>query len=242
MTSWFVMERVARFHIAQAAGGQRARRHVAATALSRPGAAPPRSLRRLSQDQLTENQRRLLYLVSLYSRGHGQEAVAHGGGGGGEWLRQQALLVLVYEGVVAQVFDYDYAPQSVLLEERRVFFNTSQEGCADIDALREAGLLLALRASSHLYAPVLSYGASPRGRAAAARMPRADREAVHRLVYPPGVRRYRRRRRRRRAPARPRAPPPARRSAARPPPPSAATSPAARRLSPPARLARCASC
>ena len=38
------------------------------------------------------------------------------------------MLVLVYEAIVAQVLDYDYAPASTLLQDRRVFFNKSQEG------------------------------------------------------------------------------------------------------------------
>ena len=39
----------------------------------------------------------------------------------GEWIRKPALLVLLYEGVVAQVLDYDYAPMSEMIEQRRVY-------------------------------------------------------------------------------------------------------------------------
>jgi hypothetical protein len=69
---------------------------------------------------LTENQRRLLYLVSLYSH------PAETGGDKEKWIRRSTLLVLIYEGIVAQVLDYDYAPSSELVESRRMYFNISQ--------------------------------------------------------------------------------------------------------------------
>jgi hypothetical protein len=46
---------------------------------------------------------------------------------------------LIYEGIVANVFDFDYAPQSDLIENRRVWLNISQEGKSDIEFLREEG-------------------------------------------------------------------------------------------------------
>ena len=44
------------------------------------------------------------------------------------WVRKPALLVLLYEGIVAGVLDFDYAPASALIENRRVWMNISQEG------------------------------------------------------------------------------------------------------------------
>ena len=76
---------------------------------------------------LTENQNRLLYLCDLHSDG------------GKKWMRKPALIVLIYEGIVANVFDFDYAPQSDLIENRRVWLNISQEGKSDIEFLREEG-------------------------------------------------------------------------------------------------------
>jgi len=46
-------------------------------------------------------------------------------------------VVLIYEGIVANVLDFDYAPQSDLIENRRVWLNISQEGKSDIEFLRE---------------------------------------------------------------------------------------------------------
>jgi WD repeat-containing protein 35 len=52
---------------------------------------------------------------------------------------------MVYEGIVANVLDYDYAPQSECIENRRVYLNVSQEGKSDIEFLREEELLNGLQ-------------------------------------------------------------------------------------------------
>ncbi|KAH8077207.1 hypothetical protein JL720_10172 [Aureococcus anophagefferens] len=75
-----------------------------------------------------QNQNRLLYLVSLYTH----KAESHDDKD--EWIRKPALLVLIYEGIVANVLDYDYAPQSELIENRRVYLNISQEGKSDVES------------------------------------------------------------------------------------------------------------
>lgn len=50
---------------------------------------------------MTENQNRLLYLLSLYTH------PAQSADEDEEWVRKSALLVLVYEGILARVFDYE---------------------------------------------------------------------------------------------------------------------------------------
>ncbi len=131
---------------------------------------------------LSENQSRLLYLLSLYTR------PARTGGEKEEWIRKQALMVLIYEATVEQVLDYDYAPQSTLIQDRRVFFNKSQEGDSDINFLREEELINGLKLSSNTYQPVTCFQISEKGLALAQRVPRPDKEAVHDLVYAPGTR------------------------------------------------------
>jgi hypothetical protein len=84
---------------------------------------------------LTENQNRLLYMISLYTQR------AESRDDKGEWIRKAALLVLIYEGIVAQVLDYDYAPMSEQIENRRVYLNISQEGKSDVEFLREEELV-----------------------------------------------------------------------------------------------------
>lgn len=81
---------------------------------------------------MTTNQIRLLYLISLYTH------PASGTDGKESWVRQQAMMVLIYEAIVAEVLDYDYAPASAIVENRRKYFNISQEGRSEIDYLRYA--------------------------------------------------------------------------------------------------------
>ena len=91
---------------------------------------------------------RLLYLLSIYTHVAQTEEEKE------EWIRKPALMVLIYEAVVAQVLDYDYAPQSQLVEARRKYFNISQEGKSDVDFLREEELINGLKLSSKTYQPV----------------------------------------------------------------------------------------
>ena len=44
-----------------------------------------------------------------------------------------------------QVLDYDYAPASELIENRRIYLNISQEGKSDVEFLREEELLNGLQ-------------------------------------------------------------------------------------------------
>ena len=91
---------------------------------------------------LTRNQNRLLYLISLYT--HPAQSAEEQEG----WIRKSALAVLMYEGITAKVLDYDYAPISVIVENRRIFINVSQEGKSDVDFLREEELLNGLKLQS----------------------------------------------------------------------------------------------
>ena len=50
------------------------------------------------------------------------------------------MLVLLYEGIVQRVFEYDYAPASEVVETARVYLNVTQEGNYDLDDLVEGKL------------------------------------------------------------------------------------------------------
>ena len=101
------------------------------------------SPREWTADELSPDHFKLLYLISRYS-GEGK------GGGGQRWVRGVPLLVLLYEGILTKVFDYDYAPASVKVGRRRIYMNVSQEGKDDIDDLREAGLIQSLKLTNNL--------------------------------------------------------------------------------------------
>jgi hypothetical protein len=97
-------------------------------------------------------------------------------------------MVLIYEGVVAQVLDFDYAPASCLVEGRRKYFNVSQEGRSDVDFLREEELVNGLKLASKDYTPVTCYQISEKGLEVVKKLSKADKEAVHELAYAPGTR------------------------------------------------------
>mmetsp|Transcript_17801 Transcript_17801/g.54418 ORF Transcript_17801/g.54418 Transcript_17801/m.54418 type:complete len:334 (-) Transcript_17801:1547-2548(-) len=131
---------------------------------------------------MTENQNRLLYMISLYTcKAQSHDESDH-------WIRKPALLVLIYEGIAANVLDYDYAPQSELIENRRIYLNMSQEGKSDVEFLREEELLNGLKVATRSYKPVTCYQISGKGSAVVKRISQKDKEATHEFVYAKGTR------------------------------------------------------
>lgn len=131
---------------------------------------------------LTDNQNRLLYLIDLHTKS------SEGNESDEKWIRKPALAVLIYEGVVSNAFDYDYAPQSALIENRRIWINISQEGQSDVEFLREEELLHGLQISSKSYKPIICYQLSPKGRELLKKVPGNDREAVDDFAFKSGSR------------------------------------------------------
>eukprot|EP00873_Tetraselmis_striata_P007221 jgi/Tetstr1/427485/TSEL_017613.t2 len=86
---------------------------------------------------LTDNHIKLLYMIQQYTTGEGVKENEL-------WIRRQALLVMLYEGICMQVFDYDYAPMSQHVEESLLYLNVSQDAADDLDDLREALLVKTL--------------------------------------------------------------------------------------------------
>jgi len=122
----------------------------------------------------SKNHLRLLYIIDLYTREAASEAGSVRFGDihpthtaewdfRSTWVRKIPLLVLIYEAIVAEVLDYDYAPTCVTIGTRRLYMNVSQEGCDDLDDLREAEMINALSISSSEYTTITSYQVSPFG-------------------------------------------------------------------------------
>lgn len=122
-------------------------------------------------------------MISLYSR-----RAAPGTDEKDEWVRKPALIVLIYEGIVAGVLDFDYAPASALIENRRIWMNVSQEGKSDIEFLREEELVNGLQMSSKSFQPITCYQISDKGKELVKRISRKEKEAVHEFVYARGTR------------------------------------------------------
>jgi hypothetical protein len=115
-------------------------------------------------------------LISLYSRPAVLSTDKE------EWIRKPALLVLLYEAIVANAVDYDYAPASELVENKRKYFNISQEGKSDIDFLREEELLNGLKLSSKSYQPVTCYQVSEKGLEIISKISKKDKLMIHQMV------------------------------------------------------------
>lgn len=109
----------------------------------------------------TVDHAKTLFLVSKFAKAAASAEDAE------SWIRQIPLLVMLYEGVTAQVLDFDYAPASVLISQngvsRRVWLNVTQEGKAAVDDLREAGLINGLKLSTEDFQPVTAYQVSLKG-------------------------------------------------------------------------------
>jgi hypothetical protein len=108
-------------------------------------------------DKVTQDHIRLLYLVSLYTKPaeNDQEKEV--------WMRSHALLVLIYEGVVTGVLDYDYSSMAMTVGTSRVWMNVSQEGKDDLDDLRGMKLLNTIKLSTSDHGLVVGYQISFKG-------------------------------------------------------------------------------
>jgi WD repeat-containing protein 35 len=84
--------------------------------------------------------------------------------------------------------DFDYAPASALIENRRIWMNISQEGKSDIEFLREEELVNGLQMSSKSFQPITCYQISDKGKELVKRISRKEKEAVHEFVYARGTR------------------------------------------------------
>ena len=104
---------------------------------------------------------KLLVLISKY----GQMPVADEPE---TWIRELPLLVLVYEGITAGVFEMDYSPQCMTMSHtgvtRSMFLNISQEAKSGIDELREQKLISALKISSEDFQSVTAFQVGEYGR------------------------------------------------------------------------------
>merc|ERR1711871_1882248 len=131
--------------------------------------------------ELTTDQLKLLYMISRYSHCSTSADEKE------EWIRKVPLLCLIYEGITHNSFDYDYAPASELINQRRVYFNMSQEGKSDVDCLREFDLMNALKLSSKEHTSVTAYQISLKGLKIIQFLSEEDKADVDQFIYAPGA-------------------------------------------------------
>ncbi len=107
---------------------------------------------------LTEDQAKLLYLLSLYTRPAGSRAESE------VWIKTTALQALILHLIDRGVFTgYDYAPQTSSYLGLRRYVNVSQEGMDDLADLREAKLVQRLKLSTDRYAYISAYRITSQG-------------------------------------------------------------------------------
>ena len=139
----------------------------------RRGILPSAREEEKSDDFWTVNHLKLLYLISKYS--HCAQTVHEKE----RWIRKLPMLVLLYEGIVQRVFEYDYAPASEVVETARVYLNVTQEGKDDLDDLVEGKLVKGLRLSTKEHQSVTAYQISPSGlQLIGKRLPDEERQLV----------------------------------------------------------------
>ncbi len=108
--------------------------------------------------ELTQDQKRLLYLITKFSKpseSRNEEET---------WIKKIPLMALIYYGIENEILtEYDFAPTLVDYMGTVRFANISKEGEDDIADLRVAGLLkrLKLATSHHVY--VSAYRITPKG-------------------------------------------------------------------------------
>mmetsp|Transcript_24580 Transcript_24580/g.80306 ORF Transcript_24580/g.80306 Transcript_24580/m.80306 type:complete len:1147 (-) Transcript_24580:43-3483(-) len=137
-------------------------------------------------EELGRDHTRLLYLISLFSG-----SVPGEQGDSGEmdtWVRKVPLMVLIYEGIVGGIFDYDYAPAPDIVGGKRVYLNITQEGRDDLDDLREQGMLYGLKLSSKKYQSTVALRVTALGdQHLLDALKEEDKEAVEGVMYAPDV-------------------------------------------------------
>ena len=103
------------------------------------------------------------------------------------WVRRTPLMVMIFEGIVEGIFDYDYAPAPDVVGGRRVYMNITQEGRDDLDDLREAGCLYSLKLSSKKYQSTTAMRTTHVGKKVLReKLSAEDKEAVDELLFAKG--------------------------------------------------------
>lgn len=94
------------------------------------------------------------------------------------WVHRTPLLVYIYEGILLQVFDYDFSPGNENAGKSVVNMNISTEGVDDLSDLQAMGLILRLKLATKEHFTTTSYQVLPAGIAALQSMPTEDKLLV----------------------------------------------------------------
>ena len=145
----------------------------------------PESVEQADVGDLNTNHARIVAVIAFYGRS------ADGLSARETWIREFALLVLIYEGVQLGVFQLDYAPKSIRVNHSelvgRVYMNISQEALGAVEDLMEWGLVSKLHMITKQHHMVTSYQLTEKGKKYVSGISSEDMESVRRLVFGPEV-------------------------------------------------------
>ena len=136
---------------------------------------------------LTNDQRRLLCLIGFHTKNAQNVSIQEKASATRRWLDRNDLDVLIYEGIVANVFGYDYAPFSTQIGNRRVWLNISHDGHSDIAFLREEQLICALRMTDNAFEPGIGYRITEKGEELLQHVSRKEMLVVDRFAFAGGT-------------------------------------------------------
>ncbi len=123
--------------------------------------------------ELSPDGKRLLKLIGLYTGSMGNVE---------RWIKNYALWVLVYYGIVKGVFEkYDYTPIITLWYGYLRVVNVSMEAEADLMKLRSLGLVNKLRLATSKYRFITAYMITEKGRRFLEEQPREELEIVDKV-------------------------------------------------------------
>ena len=132
-------------------------------------------------DVLTPEHYKLLYFISKHSR------LAEKATDKERWIRYLHIMVLVYEAILAGVFDYDYSPYGEEVGSKRMMLNISQEARDNLDDLVEAGMVRSLRMLTSNGKSTMAYQPSKKGLEYMRQgsISREDKELCDEFMYDP---------------------------------------------------------
>ncbi len=124
---------------------------------------------------MENNTKRLLQLIASYSQvsdAEGQET----------WIMQVPLQVLIFEGIQSKIFDWDYSPMSIPVEDGRVILNISQESKEAIYKLLKENYIQTLKLTTNEHLNITCYQVNVKGRELLSQIDIEDRSLVTNLV------------------------------------------------------------
>ncbi len=125
--------------------------------------------------KLTTEMKRVIYMIGLYTTVENEV--------GKQWLKDLSLKGLILKGIRNKIFEYDYAPASVMYQGTRKVMNISQEGQNDLNVLREYGLVARLRLGTTRHFYFNAYGLTFDGTEVFGVVPQEDRDPIDKLVH-----------------------------------------------------------